>query len=119
MVVPTADSSDETLAARAAAGDDHAFEEIVARYEGRVFRLACGLTSETDAPDVLQNTFLQVYRNLPAFPGESRFATRLYRIPTNPTLMLRPGRTRNPSESLDTVMPRIQEHAMQAGLPTQ
>jgi RNA polymerase sigma-70 factor (ECF subfamily) len=119
MVVPTADSSDETLAARAAAGDDHAFEEIVARYGGRVFRLACRLTSETDAPDVLQNTFLQVYRHLPAFRGESRFATWLYRIATNAALMLRRGRIRRPSESLDAFMPRFDEHGIHADLPAQ
>ena len=119
MVVPTADSSDETLAARAAAGDDHAFEEIVARYEGRVFRLACRLTSETDAPDVLQNTFLQVYRHLPAFRGESRFATWLYRIATNAALMHRRGRKRKPSESLDAFLPRFDEHGMHADLPAQ
>jgi len=119
MVVPTADSSDETLAARAAAGDDRAFEEIVARYERRVFRLACRLTSETDAPDVLQNTFLQVYRHLPSFRGESRFATWLYRIATNVALMLRRARTRKPAESLDAFMPRFDEHGMHADLPAQ
>ncbi len=119
MVVPTADSSDETLAARAAAGDDRAFEEIVARYERRVFRLACRLTSETDAPDVLQNTFLQVYRNLPSFRGESRFATWLYRIATNAALMLRRARARKPAESLDAFMPRFDEHGMHADLPAQ
>ncbi len=119
MVVPTADSSDETLAARAAAGDDRAFEEIVARYERRVFGLACRLTSETDAPDVLQNTFLQVYRNLPSFRGESRFATWLYRIATNAALMLRRARTRKPAESLDAFMPRFDEHGMHADLPAQ
>jgi len=119
MVVPTADSSDETLAARAAAGDDRAFEEIVARYERRVFRLACRLTSETDAPDVLQNTFLQVYRNLPSFRGESRFATWLYRIAANAALMLRRARTRKPAESLDAFMPRFDEHGMHADLPAQ
>jgi RNA polymerase sigma-70 factor (ECF subfamily) len=119
MVVPTADSSDETLAARAAAGDDRAFEEIVARYERRVFRLACRLTSETDAPDVLQNTFLQVYRNLPSFRGESRFATWLYRIATNAALMHRRARTRKPAESLDAFMPRFDEHGMHADLPAQ
>ena len=119
MVVPPADSSDETLAARAAAGDDHAFEQIVARYEGRVFRLACRLTSETDAPDVLQNTFLQVYRNLPSFRGESRFATWLYRIATNAALMLRRGRTRQPSEPLDAFMPRFDEQGSHADLPAQ
>ena len=119
MVVPTADSSDEALAARAAAGDDRAFEEIVARYERRVFRVACRLTSETDAPDVLQNTFLQVYRNLPSFRGESRFATWLYRIATNVALMLRRARTRKPAESLDAFMPRFDEHGMHADLPAQ
>ena len=83
MVVPTAEPSDETLAARAAAGDDPAFEAIVMRYQARVFRLACRLTSDTDAPDVLQETFLQVYRHLSSFRGESQFGTWLYRIATN------------------------------------
>lgn len=119
MVVPTADSSDEALAARAAAGDDRAFEEIVARYERRVFRLACRLTSEADAPDVLQNTFLQVYRHLPSFRGESQFATWLYRIATNAALMLRRARTRRPAESLDAFMPRFDEQGMHADLPAQ
>jgi RNA polymerase sigma-70 factor (ECF subfamily) len=119
MVVPTADSSDEALAARAAAGDGHAFEEIVARYQGRVFRLACRLTSETDAPDVLQNTFLQVHRSLPSFRGESRFATWLYRIATNAALMLRRGRARKPAESLDAFMPRFDEHGIHADPPSQ
>jgi RNA polymerase sigma-70 factor (ECF subfamily) len=119
MVVPTPDSSDEGLAARAAAGDGHAFEEIVARYEARVFRLACRLTSETDAPDVLQETFLQVYRNLPSFRGESQLGTWLYRIATNAALMLRRVRARRPAESLDAFMPRFDERGMHAELPAQ
>lgn len=86
MVVPLVEPSDETLAARAAAGDDRAFEAIVERYQGRVYRLACRLTSDTDAPDVLQETFLQVYRHLPSFRGESQFGTWLYRIATNAAL---------------------------------
>jgi len=119
MVVPTADSSDEALAARAAAGDGHAFEEIVARYEARVFRLACRLTSETDAPDVLQETFLQVYRNLPSFRGESQFGTWVYRIATNAALMLRRVRARRPVESLDAFMPQFDERGIHAELPAQ
>lgn len=59
MVAPAVDSSDEMLAAQAAAGDDHAFETLVSRYDGRVFRLACRLVSETDAPDILQETFIR------------------------------------------------------------
>lgn len=119
MVVPAEESTDETLAARAAAGDGHAFEQIVARYEARVFRLACRLTSETDAPDVLQDTFLQVYRNLPSFRGESQFGTWLYRIATNAALMLRRVRARRPAEPLDAFMPRFDDHGIHAELPAQ
>ena len=92
--VPAEEPSDETLVARAAAGDDSAFEAIVGRYQSRVFRLACRLTSETDAPDVLQETFLQVYRHLPSFRGESQFRTWLYRIASNAALMHRRAATR-------------------------
>jgi RNA polymerase sigma-70 factor (ECF subfamily) len=107
MVVPAPDSTDEALAARAAAGDDTAFESLVARYQHRVFRLACRLAGETDAPDVLQDTFLQVYRHLPAFRGDSRFSTWLYRIATNAGLMHRRARRRRPAESLDAFLPRF------------
>src|SRR5512145_1555369 len=107
MVATPAESSDEALAARAAAGDDSAFEAIVGRYQARVYRLACRLTGETDAPDVLQDTFLQVYRHLPAFRGESQFSTWLYRIATNVSLMLRRARARRPAESLETFLPRF------------
>lgn len=117
MVVPSADSSDEELAARAASGDDRAFEEIVVRYQERVYRLACRLTSETDAPDVLQETFLQVHRHLPAFRGESRFGTWLYRIATNAGLMHRRSRARRPAESLEAFLPRFDEQGVHAGTP--
>src|SRR6476660_5088864 len=100
MVVPTAEPSDKALAAQAAAGDDSAFETIVERYQARVFRLACRLTSDTDAPDVLQETFLQVHRHLPSFRGDSQFSTWLYRIATNAGLMHRRARARRPAEPL-------------------
>ncbi len=57
-VVSVQEPSDEVLAAHAAGGDGYAFELLVTRYQARVFRLACRLTSEADAPDVLQDTFL-------------------------------------------------------------
>src|SRR5262245_19413010 len=96
MFVPDAAVSDEALAARAAAGDDDAFETLVVRYEHRVYRLACRLTSDTEAPDVLQDTFLQVYRHLPTFRGESQVGTWVYRIATNAALMHRRARARRP-----------------------
>ena len=117
--VPAAEPSDEWLAAQAAAGDASAFEVIVGRYQQRVFRLACRLTSETDAPDVLQETFLLVYRHLPSFRGESRFSTWLYRIANNAALMHRRARARRPAESLEVFLPRFDAQGMLAATPAE
>ncbi len=119
MVVPPVEPSDETLAARAAAGDDRAFEAIVDRYQGRVYRLACRLTSDTDAPDVLQETFLQVHRHLPSFRGESQFGTWLYRVATNAALMLRRARRRRPTESLEGFLPRFDAQGAHLATPAE
>lgn len=108
MDVPGPEPSDEELAARAAAGDEPAFEDIVRRYQGRVFRLASRLAgSETEAADVLQETFLRAYRGLPSFRGASRFGTWLYRIATNAALANRRARARRPAESLEAFLPRF------------
>jgi RNA polymerase sigma-70 factor (ECF subfamily) len=108
MAAPAADEGDEALAARAAAGEEPAFEELVSRYQARVYRLACRLTAdEGDAKDVLQETFLAAYRGLPAFRGVSRFSTWLYRIATNAAMMQRRARARRPTESLEAFLPRF------------
>jgi RNA polymerase sigma-70 factor (ECF subfamily) len=108
MVVPE-DATDEALASRAALGDSHAFDEITIRYQDRVYRLACRLVGHDDAPDVVQEGFLSVYRNLASFRHESRFGTWLYRIITNAALMHRRARTRRPVESLETFLPEFDE----------
>jgi len=119
MVVTEPEATDEALAARAAAGDDHAFETIVQRYQVRVYRLAGRLTSETDAADVLQDTFLQVYRHLPSFRGESRFSTWLYRIATNASLMHRRSRARRPADSLEAFLPAFDADGRHCAMPSQ
>jgi RNA polymerase sigma-70 factor (ECF subfamily) len=118
--VPAAETDDEVLAARAAAGDALAFEELVSRYESRVYRLACRLGgSEADAPDALQETFLQVHRGLPGFRGESRFSTWLFRIATNVALMQRRARSRRPTESLEACLPHFDPDGRHTGTPEQ
>jgi len=118
MTAPAADEDDEALAARAAAGEEPAFEELVSRYQGRVYRLACRLTAdEGDAKDVLQETFLAAYRGLPAFRGDSRFSTWLYRIATNAALMQRRARARRPTESLEVFLPRFDADGVHAAEP--
>jgi len=113
----SSEPTDEALAAQAAGGDASAFEAIVERYQARVFRLACRLTSDTEAPDVLQDTFLQAYKHLPSFRGESRFGTWLYRIATNAALMQRRASARRPSEPLDGFLPRFDEHGKHLATP--
>jgi RNA polymerase sigma-70 factor, ECF subfamily len=118
MVVPAADEGDEALAARAAAGEEPAFEALVDRYQARVYRLACRLTGgEGEAKDVLQESFLAAYRGLPAFRGDSRFSTWLYRIATNAALMQRRARARRPTESLEAFLPRFDAGGAHAGEP--
>ena len=77
------EDTDEALASRAALGDSHAFDEITLRYQARAYRLACRLVGHDDAPDVVQEGFLSVYRNLAAFRQESRFSTWLHVVVAN------------------------------------
>jgi RNA polymerase sigma-70 factor (ECF subfamily) len=114
-VSSAAELADEELAARAAAGDTTAFEVLMSRHEGRVYRLGSRLTgSAADAQDVLQETFLAVYRGLASFRGASRFSTWLYRITTNVALAHRRARRRRPTESLEEYLPRFDEDGQHA-----
>jgi RNA polymerase sigma-70 factor, ECF subfamily len=115
MAVPASELSDEALAARAAGDDAGAFEALVLRYQHPVFRLACRLSAHTDAPDIVQETFLQAYRHLSTFRGDAKFSTWLYRIATNACLMLRRTRARRPTESLDEFLPRFDDEGRLEG----
>lgn len=76
------------LVAQAKAGDVRAFEELVDRYERRIFRLAMNITqNKEDAEDVMQEAFLKSYAHLGEFQGDSRFYTWLVRITVNEGLM--------------------------------
>ena len=108
MEHPSLEAGDEALARAAAQGNESAFETLVTRFQGRVYRLARRLTrSDGDAEDVLQETFLQAYRGLPAFRSEARFSTWLYRIATNAALMHNRSRERRPVEPLEEYAPRF------------
>ncbi len=110
--------SDDELVARACAADETAFEALVMRYQGRVYRLARRLTQDDgDAQDALQETFLQVHRKLGSFRGESRFSTWLYRVATNAALMQRRSRARRPAESLDAYAPGFDAFGEHAATP--
>lgn len=90
------------LVAKAKAGDDSAFSELVEHYERRIFRLAKHITqSDEDAEDVLQESFLKAYEKLDTFQGNSKFYTWLVRIAVNEALMKLRKRKSDKSVSLD------------------
>jgi len=87
---------DESLLVNdAKAGNYAAFEELVNRYEKKIYRLGMNITgNREDAEDVLQEAFLKAFEHLPDFREDSRFYTWIVRIAVNEALMkLRKRRT--------------------------
>jgi RNA polymerase sigma-70 factor (ECF subfamily) len=69
-------------------GDAAAFERIYRRYNRRVFALCLRMTkNQTDAEDLTQEAFLQVFRKIRTFRGESAFSTWFHRVSVNIVLM--------------------------------
>lgn len=76
--------SDEDLVEACLAGEASAFDVLVGRWEDRVRGAAYRfLSSEDEARDVAQETFLKAYRGLSGFKREARFSSWLYQIATN------------------------------------
>lgn len=76
--------TDEELVHRAQNGDSAAFDEIVERHKGAVFRAAlAALRNREDAEDVTQETFITAFRKLHTFRGDSQVRTWLSRIAWN------------------------------------
>jgi RNA polymerase sigma-70 factor (ECF subfamily) len=72
---------DATLIGRAKLGDIEAFETIVTRYYARCLRFAHGMLRDpSDADDVVQETFVRLYRALPRYEERQRFDSWLFRI---------------------------------------
>lgn len=72
------------LVERAVAGDQHAFELLVIKYQRRIQRLIGRMVRDVDlVEDIAQETFIRAYRALHQFRGDSQFYTWLYRIAVN------------------------------------
>jgi RNA polymerase sigma-70 factor (ECF subfamily) len=75
------DASDEWLAKRSARGDADAFEQLVLRYQDRLYTLALRVTlSDADARDCVQEGLISAWRAIDRFRGDARFSTWIYRI---------------------------------------
>ena len=97
-----AESGDAELIAAAVAGDQHAYGQLVLRYQDRLYASLLRMTDTAeDAQDLAQEVFVQAYIKLDTFGGRSAFYTWLYRIAFNRSVSHR--RKRREKASLDTL----------------
>lgn len=108
----TARGLDFGLTQRAASGDMQAFEQIYAKHNRRVYSLCLRMTaSAPEAEDLTQEVFIQLFRKVGSFRGESAFTTWLHRLTVNQVLMhfrkrsVRDEKTTEDGEMPDQVLP--------------
>ena len=83
-------SKDELdLIERLKRGEESAFRSLVVQYQDLVYNTALGIVqNESDAEDVAQEVFIQVYRSIGTFKSEAKLSTWIYRITTTRALDL-------------------------------
>ncbi len=109
--VPRSALSDAQLVPLLKAADEAAYEELLRRYETKIFSLARGLTrNDTDAQDVLQEACLSVFKHIKSFKGQSSLSTWIYRITANAALMRLRGRKKDErSVPIDDYLPQFDD----------
>ena len=85
-----------------------AFEELVNTYKERLYwHVRRIVLDHDDADDVLQNTFIKVYRSIDGFKGESKLYSWMYRIATNEALTFLKQKSRKLGVSNDELQERM------------
>lgn len=117
---------DAALMLRVKRGDRAAFTELVEKYKQPVMNFVCrSLRDETEAEDLAQNAFLQVYKSRARYERTAKFSTWLFTIARNLCLNEIRRRTRHPAESLEEThvegddLPPRQYEDKQVFLPTE
>ncbi len=77
-------AEEDALITALSEGSEDAYEILIQRYQQPVYSLVCRLLNDPgDAPDIVQEVFLKVFRNIGAFRGNSSLKTWVYRIAVN------------------------------------
>ena len=75
---------EDALVSALSQGAEEAYEILIQRYQQPVYNLVCRLMNDpADAPDIVQEVFLKVFRSIAAFRGNSSLKTWIYRIAVN------------------------------------
>ena len=99
--------SDHALTRRVSEGDMPAFEELYRRHNRRVYSLCLRMTQNVEeAEDLAQETFIQLFRKVGGFRGDSAFTTWLHRLTVNQVLMhFRKRKARDEKTTADGEIP--------------
>jgi len=101
---PGADNpqADQDLVKAAQSGDFNAYDELVRRYQQRIYATTYHMTSNhEDASDLTQDTFIKAFQAIKSFKGDSSFFTWVYRIAVNKTINFLKQRKNKSALSLD------------------
>ena len=111
-------AEDMTLARRAALGDERAFDQIMRRYNQRLFRLAVSVAGESsEAEDILQESYVRAFYRLATYTGEGDLGAWLARIVRNEAIdRLRTRGSRRQRIALETELFSNEDASGIAGL---
>jgi len=99
LLEPSHLESDESLIGRTLQGELTAFEQLVERHRGIVFRVATRIVGPDDAEDVSQDAFLRAFHRLDQYRGTATFRTWLLQITQNVALNALAWARRRPTET--------------------
>ena len=89
-------------------GDDRAFEQMVDRYNARVYSLSYGiLRNAEDAEEATQDTFLTLYRKIGTFDESKKFFSWFYRVALNSAYSRARRRPRAATVAIEDFLPRF------------
>ena len=109
------DIPEEETIRQAQAGDVAAFEQLYRRHSRRIYSLCLRMVkNQTEAEDLTQEAFLQVFRKIHTFQGKSAFSTWLHRVSVNTVLMSLRKRKR-----VEIPLETDGEHEKEPGAPPQ
>ncbi len=108
-----ADCEDVELVKASQGGDLVAFDELIRRYQQRVYATVYHMTSNhEDADDLTQESFIKAFKALKRFKGESSFYTWVYRIAVNRTInFLKQRKRKSYHMSLNDMDLQVEKHA--------
>ena len=103
----TPERPDDELVRATLEGEREAFDELVERYQGKIYNVALSITGRReDALDATQNAFLNAYDHLDRFDSGFRFFSWIYRIGLNESLRLVRDRRESPLEETNLPSPK-------------